>query len=119
MCALDLMSKAHREAAAAGADVGEARRGQLHQAQNRERFLDDELALGARDEDVGCDAKVETPELPVANDVRGRLAACAAKNPFREPRFESFRSRFGPSGQDACAIPAENRAHEQVDIDRR
>src|SRR5688572_11669253 len=76
------------DVAAAGADVGDLGRLEREAVQNLERFLDDELRLGPRDEDGRCHGEVDTPELAHADDVRGRLAGDAAGDPLGERRLE-------------------------------
>ncbi len=114
----DLARERHGEDAAAGADVGDARiRGV---AQQRQRLLDDELGFRARNEDGGRDAEVETPELADADDVGGRLTAGP---PLRSTRRSAARARQAAAcalfGQQPRAVPAEDRAGVEVDVDGR
>ena len=111
--------QADGDVAAAGADVGDLGRVEREReaVQNLERFLDDELGFGPRDEHGGRHREIEAPELPDADDVGGRLAGDAARDPFREPRLERGGSVGASFGEQPYAIPPENRAREQRHVD--
>ena len=71
-----------------------ATRGRFERArsvQHVERFLDDEFRFGPRDEDRRRHGEIDAPELPDADDVRGRFARRAPRDPLRERRFERGR----------------------------
>ena len=102
--------------AAAGSDVSNPWDGDvLHE---RNRFFDDEFRFGPRNEDRGRDEKVASPELARAKDVGGRLAALAARDPFREARLESVGRRFAKPGHQRGLVPVQNRADVYVHVNR-
>ena len=115
----NLASETDRQAAASRADVGEPGRAQIERPQDGERLLDDELGFRARDEHVTGDAELEPPELASAHDVGGRLPIDATGKPFRQAWLERRRRGFSASDEDTGAIPAEDRAREEIDVDRR
>src|SRR4029453_16008336 len=78
----DLTSQADRQATASSANVGKPGRGQLQRRENSERFLDNELRFGTRNEHVRGDTKVESPEFTIADDVRRWLAMSAPTKPL-------------------------------------
>ena len=101
-------------------------------AQQLQRFFDDELGFRPRNEDRRRHREVEPPELTDADDVGGRLAADAARDPFREPsarvqvgggadRSVSSRTRSQPrivhansgtsTAASAGAMPADDELH--------
>ena len=113
----ELARERDREAAAAGADVEDPRR-PVVPAQGARR-LDDQLAFGARDEDVGGDFEVQSPELTVAGDEGHRLAA---RSPIDERRIaggEGRRRRLAAVGHEPGAIPAEGVPRQDFGVDRR
>src|SRR5262245_12498168 len=80
----DLTKEADRQAAASGPDVRQPGRGQLCGCERGERLLDDELALGTGNQDVRCDAEVESPEFTSPDDVGRRFAVSATTKPLGE-----------------------------------
>ena len=99
-------------------DLGRTLRGLgARRPQQEERLLDDELCLRARDQDGWCDGKVEAPELPDADDIRGRLVACAPGDPFRQRRLEPLRWGVLQVGEQLGPVPAQNRTSVEIDVD--
>ena len=89
-----VVSDGDGDAAAAGADVSDARVAGGSEATGRhafQHFFDDHLRLGAWDQHRRCHLKIETPELPDSDDVGGRFMTRAPGDPLREPWFERRR----------------------------
>ena len=117
--ALHLAREAHRQAPRAGTDIhddGEAPPRGREVGRARARFLDDQLGLRARREDVAGHLEVETPELAHADDERHRLAPGPAINPGAI-RFAEPRGRVLPAvGQVSRPIPAEEPARQDLGV---
>ena len=112
----ELARQRDREAAAAGADVDDrAHAGAVPAA--LADGLDDELGLGARDEHVGGDVEVESPELAMAGDERDRLARGAPLDERREAHADVGRHRIAAVGDEPRAIPAERVPRQHFGVD--
>ena len=80
-------------------------------AHRRQRFLDDELGLGPRDEDVGRDLEVEAPELAVPGQVGDRLARRAPRDRTGRARASKpVRRRHRAAARAAWRDPSRGRA---------
>ncbi len=104
------------EAAAAGADIDDPAHGVAVAPQLAHGF-DDELRLGARDQDVGRDDEIESPELAMPGDERDRFVRRA---PFDEAGvlpLDVGRHRFLPVGDQARAVPAESMARQHLGVE--
>ena len=109
---------AHRDAARAGADVGDAARQRRRiDRQQVEQLLDDELGFGPRNQHLGRDVEFAAPELLPAADVGGRLTAGAALDQRVERLFESGRQRIVLPQQHLRARPAQHVARQQVGVE--
>jgi hypothetical protein len=110
----------HADAAAAGADVGDAhcRRGACG-ADDLEHRFDDQLGFVSRDQHRRRDDEVQSPELAMADDVGRRFMPGAALDPGGERRLESLRHRCFGFDDHAGTIPAEDRPRKEIDVERR
>ena len=113
-----LVGDRHRDAAAAGADVGDRQRHRSIRKQLLHR-LDDQLGRGTGDQHVGRDLELEPPELADADDVGQRLAGDAPGDQRFVSRREAVRHRLARVGQKALGGPAEHVLRQQAGVEIR
>ena len=109
----DFEGERNGDASAAGADVDD--HGARILSATRQRFLDDELGFGPRDEHVRSDLERQAPELTGADDVGHRLAADrGAPRAARSAAGTSLEAAVVAIGQEAGAVPAERPARART-----
>ena len=87
-------------------------------ADERQRFLDDELRLVSGDQHVGSDLERQAPELAGAEDVGHRLAALAAGDQRLVAQQKHARRGLVAIGEKTCAIPAQYLTREHLGVER-
>ena len=113
-----LVRDGHRDAAAAGADIGNPQRHRAIRKQLLHRF-DNQLGRRTRNQHVGRHLELEPPELTDADDVGQRFAGHAPRNERVVSRCESFGHRFTRVDEKALRRPTEDMLGEQPRVQIR
>ena len=89
-------------------------------AEAGERFFDQELRFRTGHEHAGADLHVEVPELPMADDVPGRLAALAPSHERFEDAGKACRTCVVRAHEQLASFPsAEGVARQHIGVEGR
>ena len=112
------MRQRHSQASAAGADVRDRQR-RVGIGKQLERSLDDQLGLGAGNEDRRRDFERQVPELLASGDVGNRLAPRPAGDELIVFGREAGRCRVAGGREELRGVPAEQPLRQQPRVETR